>query len=203
MRFHILAPVLRHVFPGAAERSLRAVAQRLVRRTVLPATTLLYDDSGGDGGGDGEGASPRGNQEGHGQDTNGGADAGAGVGAGVGTGVGAGMGRYKVATFAILTQGDMLVAVPTAAATSATSASATSASATSATSASAASAASSDRILGVTAPGNAFSYIGAEALMAALDPADAALVIRSLTRRWAPGPGGAAGGAGGVGGRAL
>lgn len=44
--FHILEPTLRQVFRGARERSLRALASRLTKRTVLRGTSMLYDLDG-------------------------------------------------------------------------------------------------------------------------------------------------------------
>jgi len=81
------------VFSGAGEGSLRALAHRLTKRTVLRGMSLFYDVEGAGG----EGA--RGEHGGSGGDPGGGAGSG-----------------FSAAFFVVM-EGDVLVTIPTPAAT--------------------------------------------------------------------------------------
>ena len=151
---YVLEPALRRVFRGAREVSLRALAHRLIKRTVPRGTSLFYD-----------------------LDRRGGGESQTGGG------------------FFLVMEGDMLVTIPTPAA----AAEAQEAAAAAAAAAHVAvhhhhrqyrfETAVADieerdyHVLGVVKAGHAFSYLGAEALVAGIeDPAHVEGVLRALKR---------------------
>ena len=143
--FHVLEPALRRIFRGAGENSLRALAHRLTKRTVLRGTSLFYDLSDVDVSGSGSGTS--------------GSTRGGG-------------------TFFIVMEGDMLVTIPTPAATAEARDTANHYQINNTHHNYRFEPTVADveeheyRVLGVVKPGNAFSYVGAEALVTGLENQD-------------------------------